>query len=100
MPRQFYPQLVETKASSDRPVLRHPERALRAKPSSFSHHLLALRRSVFFVAAAIVLVAPMAVAVRHAEAEITLARCWPLDLSVVGPRPISLPALRADSEVR
>jgi hypothetical protein len=36
---------------------------------------------VSFAVAAIVLIAPMAIAARHAEAELTLTRAWPLDLS-------------------
>lgn len=47
----------------------------------FSLHIRALWRGVSFAVAAIVLIAPMAIAARHAEAELTLTRAWPLDLS-------------------
>jgi hypothetical protein len=52
------------------------------------------------MAAAIALIAPMAVAARHAEAEMTLARCWPLDLSIPAPRSMLLPDLRAGGDAR
>jgi len=99
MPRRFYPQLVETRAPIERPVLSSHEHAPR-KPSPFSQHLPALRRGVFFMAAAIALIAPMAVAARHAETEMTLARCWPLDLSIPAPRSMLLPDLRAGGDAR
>ncbi len=100
MPRRFYPQLVETRASSEPTAASRPEHAPRAKPSPFSQHILALRRGFFFMAAAIALIAPMAVAARHAEAEMTLAHCWPLDLSVPAPRSMLLPDLRAGADAR
>ena len=66
----------------------------------FSHHLAALRRGFVFMAAAVALIVPMAVATRHADAEMTLMRRWPLDLSVPTPRATHLPDLRASGDVR
>ena len=52
------------------------------------------------MAAAVALIAPMALATRHGEAEMTLVHCWPLDLSAPAPHAMLLPDLRADSAVR
>jgi hypothetical protein len=70
-----------------------------AMRSPFSH-LAALQRGLVFMAAAVALIAPMAVATRHAEAEMTLMRCWPLDLSVPAAHAMLLPDLRANGAVR
>jgi hypothetical protein len=70
-----------------------------ATRSPFSH-LAALRRGSIFIAAAVALITPMAVATRHAEAEMTLMHCWPLDLSVPAPHAMLLPDLRASGGVR
>ncbi len=117
MPRRSYPRLVETGASTERPpsradrrrdrqrdldefALKLPRDARGATPSPFSHHLPALRRGLFFMAAAVSLIAPMAIAAHHADAEMTLARCWPLDLSAVSPHPMVSPVPRVDGSVR
>jgi hypothetical protein len=100
MPRRFYPQLAETRAPVERPVLSSFEHAPGTKPSPFSQHLLAQRRGFFFMAAAIALIAPLAVAARHAEAEMTLAHCWPLDLSIPASRSMLLPDLRVGCDTR
>ena len=69
---------------------------LRDNQANQSDHLIALRRGLLFAAAAVALILPMAVATRHIEAELTLAQCWPLDLSAAAPRAMSFPAVRAD----
>lgn len=60
----------------------------------FSAHIQALRRALFFAAAAIALIVPMAVATRHAEAELALARSWPLDLSAPRATGVIFPVAR------
>jgi hypothetical protein len=96
-PRRIDLHLVETEAPSERHAPARPEPAQRAKTSPVGQHFAALRRGLFFMAAAIALIAPMALATRHAEAGMTLMRGWPLDLSVRA-QPTPVPAPRAGEE--
>ena len=93
MQSRSFPMSAETRAPARRDL---SQSAMR---SPFSH-LAALQRGLVFMAAAVALIAPMAVATRHAEAEMTLMRCWPLDLSVPAAHAMLLPDLRANGAVR
>ena len=54
---------------------------IRSHPTPVSLHILALRRGLLFAAALISLVVPMAIAAWRGDAELSLARSWPLELS-------------------
>jgi hypothetical protein len=54
---------------------------IQSQPTPVSLHILALKRGLLFAAALISLVVPMAVAAWRGDAELSLARSWPLELS-------------------